>query len=330
MPRAEAGLLFLNSSEIRASLGLAECIEAMAEAFRMRAEGRALAPALMHVEADGGEFHIKGGGLRLERTYFALKANGGFFQNMARHGLPNILGLILLFDGSNGLPLAVMDSADITALRTGATTALAARHLARPGAASATICGCGRQGAIQLRALLEVLPSLRRVYAWDQAPGAAAAFAARAEVDCVAVADLAQAAPFSDLIVTCTPARGFFLRREHVRPGAFIAAVGADSPDKQELEPALVASSRLVVDILEQCARVGELHHALEAGLMTEAGVHGELGDIVAGKRPGRTGDDEIIVFDTTGSAIQDTAAAVAVYRRALAGGVGVRLDPRA
>jgi hypothetical protein len=101
------------------------------------------------------------------------------------------------------------------------------------------------------------------------------------------------------------------------------AAVGADSPDKQELEPALVASSRVVVDILEQCARVGELHHALEADLMTEAGMHGDLGDIVAGKLPGRTGDDEIIVFDTTGSAIRDTAAAVAVYRKALARGAG-------
>jgi len=98
------------------------------------------------------------------------------------------------------------------------------------------------------------------------------------------------------------------------------AAVGADSPDKRELESALVASSRVVVDILKQCARVGELHHALEAGLMTEAGVHRELGDIVAGKLPGRTGLDEISVLDTTGSAIQDTAAAVSVYRKALAG----------
>ncbi len=326
----EPGLLFLNGSQVRALLTLPECVEAMDQAFRMRAQGRALAPALMHVEADGGEFHVKGGGLVLERAYFALKANGGFFGNMERHGLPNILGLVLLFDGSNGLPLAVMDSADITALRTGATTALAARHLARAGSASATLCGCGRQGAIQLRALLEAVPTVRRVYAWDRSPDAARAFAARAGVECEAVTDLAQAAPSSDIIITCTPAKGFFLHKAHVRPGTFVSAVGADSPDKQELEPALVASSRLVVDILEQCARVGELHHALEAGLMTEADVHGELGDIVAGTLPGRTGEEEIIVFDTTGSAIQDTAAALAVYRKALAQGVGVRLDPRA
>jgi ornithine cyclodeaminase/alanine dehydrogenase len=286
----------------------------------------------MHVEADGGEFHIKGGGLRLDRTYFALKANGGFFNNQAKHGLPNILGLLLLFDGSNGRPLAVMDSSDITALRTGATTALAARYLARADSSSVTVCGCGRQGAVQVKALLEVFPSIRRVYAWDRTPLAAVSFAAgmsnRPGVEVVATADLAEAAGHGDIIITCTPAKGFFLRKEHVRPGTFISAVGADSPDKQEIEPALVASARLVVDILDQCARVGELHHAIEAGLMTAAQVHGELGDIVAGKIAGRTGEEEIILFDTTGSALQDTAAAVAVYQKAMAQGVGLHLHP--
>lgn len=325
----ETELLCLSRSEILGLLSLPDCVQVMEEAFRTHAEGRALAPALMHIEADGGEFHVKGGGLRLDRTWFALKVNGGFFGNQARCGLPNILGLILLFDGSNGRPLAVLDSADITALRTGATTALAARYLARADAATATICGCGRQGAIQLKGLLEARPSLRKVYAWDRAPEAAAAFAAGAwGVDVVAVRHLAGAVGGSDVVVTCTPAKAAFLSRELVRPGTFIAAVGADSPDKQELEPALVASARLVVDVLEQCARVGELHHALEAGLTTAGDVYGELGEIVAGRKPGRTGDQEVIVFDTTGSALQDTAAAVAVYRKALARGVGQRWQP--
>ncbi len=124
--------LFIKRSEVRALLTLPECIEAMGQAFTMQALGQTLKPALMHVDADGGEFHIKGGGLRLERTYFALKANGGFFNNRAQFDLPNILGLILLCDGSNGRPLAVMDSIDITILRTGATAALAAKYLARP------------------------------------------------------------------------------------------------------------------------------------------------------------------------------------------------------
>lgn len=326
-------MLILRRSEIAGLFGLPDVIAAMEQAFRLRAEGRALAPALMHVDADGGEFHIKGGGLRLGRTYFALKANGGFFQNREQYGLPNIIGLILLFDGACGRPLAVMDSIDITILRTGATTAVAARRMARPDAATVTICGCGNQGRVQLAALREVLPGIRRVFAWDQNAAAAEAFAAEVGkkygVEATA-AGIAEAAAESDVIVTCTPAKGFYLQREHVRPGTFIAAVGADSPDKQELEPALVAGSRLVVDILDQCARVGELHHALEAGLMTRADVAGELGDVVTGKVVGRTGEKEITIFDTTGSAIQDTAAAVAVYEKARERGVGIWLDPYA
>ena len=109
-------------------------------------------------------------------------------------------------------------------------------------------------------------------------------------------------------------------------PGAFVAAVGADSEDKQELEPALLASSTLVVDTLEQCATIGELHHALAAGLMARADVHAELGQIVAGVKPGRRSRDEIIVFDSTGTALQDVAAAAVVYEKALTAGRGVRV----
>lgn len=327
-------MMLLRRSEISGLLSLPDCIEAMERAFRMRAEGGALAPALMHVDAESGEFHIKGGGLRLDRVYFALKANGGFFRNRESFGLPNIIGLIILFDGSCGRPLAVMDSIDITILRTGATTAVAARRMARPDSTTATICGCGNQGRVQLAALRTVLPGLNRVFAWSRNPDTAKAFAIEAEkaygIEAEATEDLAEAAGASDIIVTCTPAKGFFLKKEFVRPGTFIAAVGADSPDKQELDPALVASSRLVVDILDQCARVGELHHALEAGLMLREEVAGELGEVVTGKAAGRTKSDEITIFDATGSAIQDTAAAVAVYEKARERGVGTWLDPYA
>ena len=323
--------LLLKRSEIHALLTLPECITAMEQAFTMRAHGQTLSPALMHVEADGGEFHIKSGGLRVGRTYFALKVNGGFFHNQEKYGLPNVLGLILLFDGSNGCPLAVMDSIDITILRTGATIALAARYLARRDVAVVTICGCGKQGRMQLESILYIRPSISQVYAWDVNPVIANEFAAQASnqlnVKVEPVSHPGEAALVSDVIITCTPARGFYLRRQDIRPGTFIAAVGADSPGKQELEPVLVASSKLVVDILEQCTRVGELQHALSAKLMTIEQVHGELGAVVAGQISGRVNDEEIIIFDTTGSAIQDTAAAVMVYEKAQAMGLGEWMD---
>ena len=102
--------------------------------------------------------------------------------------------------------------------------------------------------------------------------------------------------------------------RDAIAPGTFIAAVGADNRGKQELEPALVASSTLVVDVLEQCAEIGELQHALAAGLMTRDDVHAELSDVIAGRRPGRTRADEITIFDSSGTALQDVAAAIVVY----------------
>jgi alanine dehydrogenase len=116
-------------------------------------------------------------------------------------------------------------------------------------------------------------------------------------------------------------------KREYVSPGTFIAAVGADSDDKQELDPKLIASSKVVVDLVEQCATIGELHHALEQGIVTKQDVQAELGEIITGKKAGRTSDDEVIIFDSTGTALQDVAAAAIVYERAVCTGIGVVMD---
>jgi ornithine cyclodeaminase/alanine dehydrogenase-like protein (mu-crystallin family) len=282
----------------------------------------------MHVDGLGGEFHVKAGGLKQPRAYFACKINGGFFQNRARFDLPNIQGLILLYDATNGVPLAVMESGTVTVLRTGAATAVAARHLARPGASVATLCGVGTQGTIQLRALHRVLP-LRKVYAWSRDVARAEDFSRRMReelaIEVQPVTVLREATRTSDIIVTCTPARKWFLGREEVRPGTLVAAVGADSPDKQEIEPELLAQSGVVCDLIAQCAAVGDLHHAIERGLMSVRDVRAELGEVVAGTRPGRTSSDEMIVFDSTGTALQDVATAALVYEKAIASGAGQR-----
>ncbi|HYG79987.1 MAG TPA: hypothetical protein VD861_06345, partial [Pyrinomonadaceae bacterium] len=129
------------------------------------------------------------------------------------------------------------------------------------------------------------------------------------------------------VLVTCTPSKQAFVKRDFVQPGTFVAAVGADSPEKQELEPALMARAKIVADIVEQCATMGELHHALEAGLVTREDVHAELGEVVAGVKPGRTSPEETIVFDSTGMALQDVVAAAAVYEKAVRSGVGTLLN---
>lgn len=236
----------------------------------------------------------------------------------------------MLCDGETGVPLAVLDSAEVTALRTGAATAVAARRLARPDSRVATIVGCVVQGRVQLRALRAVLP-LTRVFAVDVDRTRARALVDEARDDAGFLAeatdDLAAAVSASDVCVTCTSSHRPVLHRAWVRPGTFVAAVGADAPDKQELEPALLAAGRLVVDVLEQCAAIGELAHALREGILTRGEVAAELGQVVAGLRPGRESPDEIVVFDSTGTAIQDVAAATLAYERAVATGRGLVVD---
>ena len=322
-------MLALSRSDVLELLTLRDCIEAVQAAFRLHAEGRTLGPGVLGVPAAGGGFHIKAAGLVGERSYFAAKINANFPDNPARSGLPTIQGTVMLADAATGQPLAVMESGSVTALRTGAATAVAARFLARRDARTATVVGCGVQGELQLAAIAAVLP-LTSVRLFDADPARAEALAGRAAATfglaVEATRDLEAAIRTSDVCVTCTPARRAFVSRSVVAAGTFIAAVGADNRGKQELEPALVASATLVVDVLEQCAEIGELQHALAGGLMTREQVHAELGDVVAGRRPGRTRDDEIVIFDSSGTAIQDVAAAIAVYERACATGRGIEV----
>ena len=319
----------LSRRQVFELLSLHDCIAAVEDAFRRHAEGRTLGPGVLGIPAARGGFHIKAAGLLGPRSYFAAKTNANFPENPRRFGLPTIRGTVVLADAETGEPLAMMDSASVTALRTGAATAVAAKRLARADSRAATVVGCGAQGEIQLAAIAAVLP-LERAWVLDTDQARAEGLAARARVDLglrVSVAtDLRAALRGSDVCVTCTPSRRPLVFRRDVTAGTFVAAVGADSQGKQELEPALLASSTLVVDVLAQCAEIGELQHALAAGLMTRTDVHAELTDVVTGRRPGRTRDDEITIFDSSGTALQDVAAAVAVYDHALARGCGTEV----
>jgi ornithine cyclodeaminase/alanine dehydrogenase-like protein (mu-crystallin family) len=312
-PDAARPALIITRGDLADLMGPADYLEAMELGFRAAAEGKAHAPPPLAVEGSGGTFHAKAASLRLDRMYVALKLNGNFPGNPAEHGLPTIQGAILLCDGENGSLLAIIDSAEVTLKRTAAATALASRHLARPDSGTILICGCGALGGALLEALRAVLP-LERCFAWDRDAARAASFAER--FGAVASADLGAAALQSDVIVTCTTAREPFLEPAMVRPGTFVAAVGADSPDKSEIHPELMARATVVADVLAQCREMGDLRHALAAGALRIDQVHAELAELVAGTRPGRIREEEIILFDSTGTALQDVACAALIFER--------------
>jgi len=328
--RVAEPLLVLTRQDISQLMDFNDYVLAVEDAFRLYEEGKALSPGVLDIHGEGGAFHVKAAGLPLDRTYVAVKVNGNFSENRSLHGLPTIQGAITLCDATNGSPLAFMDSMEVTTMRTGAATAVAAKYLARTDSKIATICGCGEQGKIQLIALEHFL-MLEKVFAFDLDENKAKSFAEemskKLNLEVIPTSNLQEATLQSDAIVTCTTSRQAFLKSEDVKPGTFIAAVGADSDDKSELAPDLMASSKVVADIVDQCARIGDFHHALDAGALEKFEVYGELGEIVTRKKVSRTSPDDTIVFDSTGTALQDVAAAAIIYQRAKQKGLGYLCD---
>jgi alanine dehydrogenase len=318
--------LLLTRKDVVDLLTVDECIAGVEHAFRRHGEGKVIPPGILGVHVQNGGFHIKAGVLEYARPYFVVKINANFPGNPKQTGLPMIQGIIAVSDASDGTLLALIDSIEITIIRTGAATAVAAKYLASANASAVTICGCGNQGRISLQALMNVR-ELKTVYAFDidetLAHKFGSEFSHKLNMVPIKKAELGQAIIRSAIVITCTPSKQPFVAAEDISPGTFIAAVGADSEEKQELFSDVLVGSKIVVDVAQQSATIGELHHAIVEKKLTIADIHAELGTIVAGKKLGRECENEIIVFDSTGMALQDAAAAAIVYEKALARQIG-------
>jgi ornithine cyclodeaminase/alanine dehydrogenase-like protein (mu-crystallin family) len=323
-------MIVLSGADVRSLLDIGDCIAAVKSALAAHESGESCGPVSSGFALPGGSFHAKAAALRHHgRMFVVAKANVNLPGNPAQ-GRPTIQGALILFDGDEGDPLAVMDSMVVTSLRTAAVAALAATYLALPDADTLTIVGCGEQGESQLRAMAVVRP-LQQVFVLDRDFDKACSFAERLSqslrLPIEARRELSDAIKASQICVTCTTSQSAFVDRSHLHPGLFIAAVGADNPSKHEIHPQVMANCRVVVDSLSACASGGDLFHALAAGVITEKDVHGELSLIVSGRLPGRTTADEMFVFDSTGTALQDVAASLVVYERAMAAGRGVSVS---
>ncbi|HEY5605549.1 MAG TPA: ornithine cyclodeaminase family protein [Thermoplasmata archaeon] len=325
-------ILLLFEREIRGLIGPNEARPVVRDAFAKLARGEAILAGVINLDIpeSRAEVHVKGAHLRAT-PFFSIKVASGSYDNPAR-GLPVGSGMFLVFDATTGFPRAVLfDNGYLTELRTGAAGAVAADLLARMDIERVGIVGVGSQARYQLEALLGVRTP-ERVIAYGRSEPKAIAYAKEMEerhgVQVLPAKTVEQAVRGSDVVVTVTPSKEPLVRAEWVLPGMHITAVGSDGPDKQELDVGVLAKAdKVVADRLDQCLRLGEIHHAVEAGVLTRDRVYAELGAIVAGSKPGRERDEEITVADLTGVGVQDAAVANVVVDEALRRGLGKVLD---
>jgi ornithine cyclodeaminase len=310
-------LRLIHEAELRAVVTPERAVAAMRDAFRADGEGRTTVPPVINLDIPSkhGEFHVKTAHID-GVPHVAVKIASGFYDNPAR-GLPTGSGMMAVFDAGTGLPVALLlDNGFLTDIRTGAAGAVAADVLARRSIATVGVIGSGIQARHQVNGLRTVR-AVQRLVAWSPNRGRLNTYCDEMRaggLDTHAASSVEEVCAEADVLVTATPARAALVRAEWLREGMHVTAAGSDSPGKQELTAdCLHRADLVVVDRLTQCAAFGELRHALDAALLTEADVHADLGAIVAGRRLGRTTDRQITIADLTGVGFQDTAIASAV-----------------
>ncbi len=321
----------LSGNDVRQALPMATAIAAMKQAFAQLSLGQADVPLRvpLPVERHNGVTLFMPAYLSGD-DHMAVKIVSVFNDNPAM-GLPLIHALVVVVDTETGAPAAVMDGTTLTALRTGAASGAATDLLAREGVHTAAIFGAGAQGRTQLEAVCAVRP-IRQVWVYDLSPQRAAAFAAemsqRLALPVQAAASPAQAVRQADVICTATTSTTPVFDDSDVRPGTHINAVGAYTPTMQEIPPQTVLRARVVIDHREaSLAEAGDLLIPIREGLMGRDHIAAELGEIVAGRKPGRTSAEEITLFKSVGVAVQDVAAAAAALEAARQLGLGVEVE---
>ncbi len=320
--------LLLKESEVRELLSMEDGVRLVEEAHKLDAEGKAILAPRMALSLGGevGTYRIMAAALPGMNT-FGLKTLTGIPGRRA----PELTYFtILVFDGETGGFQAILPAGHITRTRTGAAGGVAVKHLARPDAKVLGVFGAGVQARAQVAAI-RVVRDIEVVKIFDVVPEAADKLAAdlRADdVEATVVGSGEEAVAGSDIVAAATTSKEPIIQGEWLEPGTHVNGIGANSPAKQELAPSVYARGRVVVDYTEQVLmEAGDLMAAIESGEFSEADIAAELGEVIAGTKPGRTSDDEITVFKSVGVAYQDIATAAYVYREAVARGMGEEID---
>ena len=322
-------MLLLSGSDLQTLLDPKAVVEALRQVYRDLAVNPADGGKSLAFAIGGGSAHVKAGLLPGSRAALAAKINVNLPGNFERRQLPTIQGAVLLADTITGRPLALMDSMTLTAIRTAATAMLAAGFGARKNSRIAAIIGCGMQGGFQAAALKACF-RLEEIRVFDTNEMRAQAFAtsvADGRVKTIVASSASAAVADADICITCTTSTTPILTNGMPLRGCFVAAVGADNPAKCEIEPALMARARILVDDIDQCAAGADLAQAVQAGAVSREDVHADLAELAAGSKRGREQQDELVIFDSSGSGVQDVSAAWLAYQLATSKGIGRTFD---
>jgi alanine dehydrogenase len=303
--------MFLSRSEVRDLLNMSEIIEAVEQAFKDWAQGKARMPTKSYMLLEKGDFRAMPGAIPGAAGVKWVNVHLG----NAKLGLPTIIAILIYNDPDTGYPLAIMDATDITAYRTGATAAIASKYLARKNSRTLGLVGAGRQSYTQLLAHAELF-QLKEIKVFDIRKEAVDKLIKSFPQYALKGSSLEDTVA-SDIVCTITPAREPVVKKEWVKPGTHINAIGADAEGKEELEPAILKEAVVVVDDMKQSSLAGEINVPIRNGLYKVEDVYGTLGEIISGKKRGRADDKTITIFDSTGVAIEDMATASLVYKKA-------------
>lgn len=319
------GVLLLTRREIEGLVSMSEVMDAVENVFREKGLGRVQMPPKTYVFFEKGDFRV------MPCYVPSLGLAGTKIVNVhplnPEKGLPSVMATIILLDPECGRPLAIMDGTWITNMRTGAGGGVAAKYLARRDSKVLGLVGAGMQARTQLLALREIF-EFEEIRVWSKRREVAEAFKRDfPDMNIIIENEVKEAVVGCDIVATTTPVTEPIVKNEWVAEGMHINAIGADAPGKEELEPQILKRSKIVVDDMEQACHSGEVNVPLERGVLRREEIYGELGEIVAGKKPGRISSGEITIFDSTGLAIQDLAVAALVYRRARERGLGTEME---
>jgi alanine dehydrogenase len=321
--------LILGRSEMVGLLTPAEYNDCVEQAYRMHGEGRFYMDPKGHIVLDRfpGEWEAMPSYIE-EPHAAACKWVSIREWNRERFNLPTVFSILIYTDPETGFPLAIVDGSYHTVMRTGSAAAVSAKWMARKDSRKLAIVGAGNMAEGALATCNEVFP-WDEVRVWSRRQSTLDHFIKTQQPKYAAFeirpsTDLEQVVRGADVVVTITPAREPIVRDEWITPGMHIAAVGADKKGDQELEGRILQRARIFVDDIRQCRTDGEINVPLSEGLISEADVAGEIGEVITGKKPGRTADEEITLFDSTGIALQDSATVPLEFERAKAAGVGI------